>query len=64
MSKTETKLSATHTTEAGHLYRVIGKQKYSKLLVWPILETGVEFWDKYTNKWRPSIMRQKDLIEL
>ena len=58
---------ATHTTDAGHLYRIVRREKSILSRLWRafcVLDTGVEFWDVNYNKWRPSVVRQKDLKPL
>ena len=52
---------ATHTTKAGHLYRIVPRKGSS---MYGFFNTGVEFWDKHQNKWLPSIMSKSELIEL
>ena len=62
MNNSPAKREATHTTESyKHLYKIVPQSFWQKLHP---LHTGVMFWDEYTTQWRPSIMKQDELIEI
>jgi len=54
------KALATHTSEAGHLYRKVKRlRRYFDLTY-----TGIEFYCKYTDTWYSSCMTEIELKEL
>lgn len=57
---------ATHTTlKRKHLYRVAKDPVMSEINRWLMPETGIEFWDIYCKKWRPSaVIYFSDLLHL
>ena len=58
---------ATHTTlNYKHLYRITNENEtvIERLTRHICFNTGVEFWDRYTNQWRPSIVQQSELIKI
>lgn len=58
---------ATHTTDGyNHLYRIVNENEtvIERITRHLCFNTGVEFYDRYTKQWKPSIVQQSELIKI